>query len=188
MIGQRMSQQYIQFYLSDTLAAVQTRLGKKPGFVAVILDDEKQSVTVVTTDDLAKIVVPDDRPLADIVGQLLPGVVAEATLSLEDFVSSPEFAIFSAGARGVIVLDEGRLVGVLSEATIAEYLRDEFELVGELRGISSDARLAGDIVNNPIIIYCNEFNHRNELAYYNRRKPPQCQVETPHSHPIRKQE
>lgn len=188
MIGERMSQQYIQLHLSDTLAAARTRLDENPGSVAVVLDDERRPVTVVTTDDLAKIAAPDDWPLADIVGQFPPGVVADAAFSLEDFVNSPEFATFSAGARGVIVFDEGRLAGVLSEATITQYLRDEFELVGELRGIPADARLAGRIVNNPIIMYCNEFNHRNELAYYNRHKPPQCQVETPHAHPIRKRE
>ncbi|HIP71207.1 MAG TPA: CBS domain-containing protein [Anaerolineae bacterium] len=187
MIGERMTQQYIQLHLSDTLIAARTRLDENPGFVAIIFDDEKRPVTVVTTDDLVKIAAPDDRPLADIAGQLPPGVVTEAALSMEDFANSPEFATFSAGARGVIVFDEGQLAGVLTEATITRYLRDEFEPVGELRGIPADTRLAGRIVNNPIIMYCVEFNHRNELAYYNRRKPPPCQVKTPHPHPIRKQ-
>lgn len=187
MIGKRVSQQYIQLHLSDTLAAARIRLDEVSGFVAVILDEEERPVTVVTSDDLANVAAPEDWPLADIAGQLPPGVVADATRSMEDFANSPEFATFSAGARGVIIFDEGQLAGVLPEATITEYLRDEFELVGELRGTPSDTRLAGRIVNNPIIMYCDEFNHRNELAYFNRRKPPKCQVASPHPHPIRKQ-
>ena len=187
MIGERMSQQYIQLRLSDTLAFARAKMAETPGFVAVILDDEEGPVTVVTTDDLVNIVAPADQRLADFAGQLPPGVITEADLALDEFANRPEFAAFSAGARGAVVFDEDRLAGVLTKTTITAYLRDEFEQVGELKWTSSDSQLPGRIGNKRIIMYCDALNHRNELDYYNRRKPPQCQVKTPYPHPIRRQ-
>lgn len=186
MVSERVSHQFIQLNLSDTLAVARSSLDENPGVVAVILSDEKRPVTVLTSDDLANVVASDDHLLADFAGQLPPGVVTEAALSMEELANRPEFTAFSIGARGVIVLDRDQLTGVLTKETITKYLRDEFKLVSELRGIPSDTRLAGSIVNEPIIMYCEDFNHLNELPYYNRRKPPLCLDETPHPHPIRK--
>lgn len=187
MIDEQISQQFIQLSLSDTIAVAQARLNENPGFVAVIFDDEQRPVTIVTADDLAHIVPPADQPLEDSAGQLPPGIITEAALSLEEFANRPEFAALSAGARGAIVFDEDRFAGVLTKATITAYLRDEFEPVSELRWASSDSRLGGRIGNKRTIMYCDAFNHRNELDYYNRRKPPQCEEQTPRPHFIRRQ-
>lgn len=187
MIGERTSEDYILLHLSDTLAEARERLVvEEPGFHAVILDDEERPVTVITADDILHIDGPDDRQLADIAGQLPPGVITQATALMEVFANSSEFIALSAGARGAIVFDERLLVGVLTYDAITNYLRDEFELLGELMSLPSDARLPGSIGEHPIIMYCDEYNHRNELIYYNRRKPPECQDKTPQPHPVRK--
>ena len=186
MIGERTNDNFILLHFSNTLAEARNRLNEKQGLEAVIFDDDERPVTVITAGDLLTIDETDDRELGEFAGQLPPGVILQATASIEEFANSPEFTAFGAGARGVIVLDEGQLVGVLTHATITDYLREEFELLGELKGFPSDIRLPGTIEEKPIVIYCDEFNHRNELTYYNRRKPPQCQNKKPYPHPIRK--
>jgi hypothetical protein len=186
MIQKRVSQQYIQLNLSDSLALARTSLEENPGFVAVVLNDQAKPVTMITSDDLVDLVVSDDQPLAEIAGQIPPGVIAEAARPMEEFVNSPEFSAFSSGARGVIVFDQDQLAGILTKETITKYLQDESKLISNLRGTPMDTRLAGSIVNNPIIMYCEEFSHRNELDFYNRHNPPECQDRTPHPHPIRK--
>jgi CBS domain-containing protein len=187
MIHDRVSQEFFQLNLSDNLAAARKGLEENPNFVAVIIDNENKPVSIITRNDLVDVVVADDQSLAAIAGQFPPGLIVEAARPMEEFANSPEFATLSIGARGAIVLDRDQLAGVLTEAAITQYLRYEFTETGGLRGEGSlNTRLAGSIVNKPIIMYCEEFNHRNELDYYNRRNPPQCQDETPHPHPIRK--
>ena len=188
MIGERVSQNYIVLRLSNAVVVARTKLDENPGSVAIIFDDAHRPVTIVTAADLAGIVVPDDRPLSEIVGQLPPGVVTDVAVAMEDFVDKPEFAAFGAGARGAMVFDRGRFSGVLPQAAITQYLRDEYTPASDAKRLPSYSRPSGHVINKPIIMYCDEFNHRNELNYYDRRKPPQCRVKTPYPHPIRKKE
>lgn len=185
MIGNRMSDGFITLHLEDAVGTAQSVLAENPNLIAVLYDED-QPVTIVTVEDLERVHAPADRRLVDIAGRLPPGVVALATDKMEHFVHRDEFSTFTAGARGAMVLDEDRLVGVLTQATITQYLRDEFIPAGEMKGLPSDTRLPGGIVDKPIIIYCEQFNHRNELKYYNRRKPPECAVKQPAPHPIRR--
>ena len=186
MIGDYTNQDFIILDLADSLGSTRTKLLKNPGFWAIILEDKVRPVTLFTREDLDEIDAFDNQPLVEITGQLPPCVVVPNDVFLEDFVESDEYVVFSLGARGAIVYDETKLIGVLPEATIGRFLAGEFQALGGLKGFPSDTILPGNIVNNPIIMHCTEFNHRNELAYFNRHKPPQCQNKKPHPHPIRK--
>jgi len=159
------------------------------GGYGVVRDESGRFITILQSEDLATFT--DEQPLAELLGQLPPGIVVAAAETMDKFVQSPAFAAFAIGARGAVVYDEDEQpVGILTDETITRYLEDEFETVGEIKGFPSDTSLAGTITgtitDNPLVMYCDEFQHRNELKYYNRHKPPECQVKEPHQHPIRK--
>jgi hypothetical protein len=182
-IGNRISHDFIELGLNETVAEVQEKLGAGYG---VVRDADDRPVTIIFSDDLSYL--DGKRPLAEVVGQLPPGIIAAVTETMEAFVQSPAFAAFALGARGAIVYEDEQVAGVLTDETITRYLQDEFEPAGEIKGSPSDAMLAGSITDKPLVIYCDEFNHRNELKYYNRHKPPECQVKEPYPHPIRRKE
>lgn len=180
-IGDRMSHDFIELSLNETVAEVQEKVGAGYG---VVRDADGRPVTIIVSDDVAHL--DGERPLAEGVGQLPPGIIAALTDTMEAFVQSPAFAAFALSARGAIVYEDERVAGILTNETITRYLQDEFEPVGEIKGFPADAMLAGSITDKPLIMYCDGFNHRNELKYYNRHKPPECQVTEPHPHPIRR--
>ena len=146
-------------------------------------DDNGRFVTLITPDDLASFT--DDQLLAAIVDKLPPGLLMPAAETVEAFVQNPAFAAFAIGARGAVVYEDEQVIGILTDETITAYVQNEFEPVGEIKGFPSDATLPGRITDKQLVIYCDEFKHRNELKYYNRHKPPVCQVKEPHPHPIR---
>lgn len=180
-IGDRIGHNFIELSLNETVAVVRGKLGAGYG---VVRDADSRPVTIVIPDDLAYL--DGERSLAEVVGQFPPGIIASVTDTMEAFVQSPAFAAFALGARGAIVYEDEQIAAILTAETITRYLQDEFEPAAEVKGIAADTVLAGSITDKPLIIYCDEFNHRNELKYYNRHKPPECQVKEPNPHPIRR--
>jgi hypothetical protein len=124
--------------------------------------------------------------LAEVVGQLPPGIIAAVTETMEPWVQSPAFAASALGNCGAIVYRDEKVAGILTGETITRYLQVEFEPAGEIKGFRSDTMLPGSITDKPLVMYCDEFNHRNERKYCNRHKPPECQVKEPNPHPIRR--
>jgi hypothetical protein len=180
-IGDRISHDFIELGLNETVAEVQEKVGAGYG---VVRDADNRPVTIIVSADLANL--DGERPLAEGVGQVPPGIIAAITDTMEAFVQRPAFAAFALGVRGAIVYEDEQVAGVLTDETITRYLQDEFEPVAEIKGFPADTRLGGNITDKPLIMYCDEFNHRNELDYYNRHKPPECQVKEPNPHPIRR--
>jgi hypothetical protein len=58
------------------------------------------------------------------------------------------------------VTDLDKVVGILTEAAIDNYLAQEFESAIRTKG---DTSLAGSIVTGVVVMYCEEFGHRNEI-------------------------
>jgi hypothetical protein len=181
-LGDNLNHNFIELSLNETVAAVQGKCGAAYG---VVWDADHRPVTLIASEDLANLEA--ERPLAEIVGQLPPGIIVPVTETMEAFAQSPTFAAFDLGARGAIVHKDKQVVGILTVETITRYLQDKFEPTAEVKGISFGVMLAGSITDKRLIMYCDEYNHRNDLDYYNRHKPPECQVKAPHPHPIRRQ-
>jgi len=180
MIKERISSDFAELDTKMTVGEAQAKLA---GGYGVVGDENGRFVTIITPDDLASFT--DDQSLAAILGKLPPGLLMPAAETMEAFVQNPAFAAFAIGARGAVVYEDEQVIGILTDETITAYVQNEFEPVGEIKGFPSDATLPGSITDKPLVIYCDEFKHRNELKYYNRHKPPACQVKEPHPHPIR---
>lgn len=173
------------FAALDTMMTVEEARAKLAGGYGVVRDENGRFTTILKSGDLTAFT--DERSLAELLGQLPPGIIVAAAETMDKFVQSPAFAAFAIGARGAVVYDEDEQpVGILTDEAITRYLEDEFETVGEIKGFPSDASLGGTITDKPLVMYCDQFRHRNELKYYNRHKPPDCQVKEPHPHPIRR--
>jgi hypothetical protein len=181
MINNRTSHEFSELGKNVTVAEARAKLVTGYG---IVWDDNGLPITIIKLDDLVSF--DEKQPLADIAGQLPPVIIVTAIETMEAFVQNPTFTAFSIGARGAIVYENEQVIGILTDETITRYLRDEFEPAGEIKGFPTDTTLPGNITDKPLIMYCDEFNHRNELAYYNRRKPPKCQVKEPFPHFIRK--
>lgn len=180
MVMERISQDFTELGAEMKVAEARGKLQAGYGVVW----DNARPVTLITAEDLVGF--DEQQLLAEVSGKLPPGIVVSAKRTMDAFVQSPAFAAFAIGARGAMVYEDEQIVGILTHETIRSYLQNEYEPAGEIKGFPSDALLPGSITNKPVIMYCEEFNHRNELDYYNRHKPPQCQIAEPHPHPIRK--
>lgn len=183
MIRQRIQMNYVRLSATDKLEKAREAL---KGQFGVIVDDEQKPVTMVSPTDLERIDAPGNVPLHELFAQLPPGLVTAANANLDDFVNGLEITALDIGARGVMVYDETGLVGILASQTIDQYIAEEYKPVGQIRAIKSLVSLAGDIVTKPIIMYCTDYNHRNELEYFDPDNPPECQVSEPETHPVRR--
>jgi len=182
MIRELTTTEFIQLSTSDSLAKAQNQLGESLG---IIVDDDAKPISVVTSSDLQKIEAPGSTLLAQLLFRLPPGIVTAVDVKLEDFVEGSEITALNAGARGAVVYDKTGIVGILTTDAIDRYITEEFEPVGRTRGFNSILGLAGDIVTKPIILYCANYNHRNELEYFDPDNPPDCVVNKPKPHAVR---
>jgi len=183
-IRDRMTTEFVQLSVNQSLTSAQVAMQNKPGLLGIILDGENHPVTIVDLESLdgdkEKL---SDQPLAVLLSKLPPGIVAPADMTLEAFVSDSAFIALDEGARGGIVTDQDKVIGLLTLDKIDNYLAQEFENSIRTKG---DSGLAGSIVTGLVVIYCEDFNHRNELRYFSRHKLPDCQVKQPYTHPLRR--
>jgi CBS domain-containing protein len=184
----RMTSDLVRLRLDTKVDEARAALAGHPERLGAVFDDQDRPVTLLSPADLeARAGVPEQAPagqtLVDLPGGLPPGIVAPSGMTVDAFVDSGVLVSLDLGARGALVIEDGQVVGALTEESIDEYL-PRHEERALTRG--ADVGLAGGILTGKVVLYCEEYRHRNELAYYNRRKPPLCQVATPHPHPIRK--
>jgi hypothetical protein len=184
MVRDRMSTEFVRLSLNESLTGARAALKINSTLLGIILDIEGHPVTIVDFVglDVAKEELPD-QTIAILVSKLPPGIIIPAEMTLDAFVSSSEFTALDEGALGAIVTDQGKVVGILTEDAIDSYLSQEFESAIHTRG---DEGLAGSIVTGLVVIYCEDFSHRNELKFYSRHNLPNCQVMQPYTHPLRR--
>ena len=104
-------------------------------------------------------------------------------MTLDNFVNHSAFTALDAGARGSIVVHQNAVIGILTAGAIDNYLAHEYESPVRTMG---DIGLGGSPTTGLVVIYCEEFGHRNELKSYSRHNLPDCQVEQPYKHPLRR--
>jgi len=183
----------VQFGPDTSLAEATAALGAKMKMWAIVMDEKERPVTLITAAELNKLAGPGDTPIGKFFSKLPPGVVVAAEARLNEFVQSREFtALDIGGAPGAIVFektpDDMRFAGVLTGESIDSFLIDEFQPVGETKGLAEpslwSSLLAGDEILEPVIVHCEDFNHRNELPDYLPKNSPTCADPHPYPHPI----
>ena len=180
VVQDRMSSEFARLDLSrwdDT----PTVLFDGPEQLVVLMDERGRPVGLLTGAEASDAATNPDRQVSHLLRYLAPIVVVRPTASLRHLMRSAASTALSLGARGAVVMDEGELLGVITAAALAGYLTDEYQRELRLMGTSP---LGGDIVTPLLIMHCKRYGHRNELTFYDRHKPPNCQVEQPAVHVI----
>lgn len=179
-VRDRMNTNFVQLSLNDSLPKARVALKERDDLHGVILD-EGRPITIVTLGDLEGGKIKSQaRLLSDLRSKLPPGILTVPDRTLENFVNNHAFTALDAGAQGAIVVEQDRVIGILTIKAIDNYLAQEYESV--VRTMSTDV-LAGSILTDLVVILCDEFGHRNEWTYYPRNFPD-CQVEQPFKHPL----
>jgi hypothetical protein len=175
---------YVKLGLNMSIADCRRAMSARPGCPGVVFDGEKP-VTIIGPEDLEFPEKPGAGNVADVIAQLPPGIIVPSSLALDAFAGTGVFSALTLGAHGAVVIDEEKVVGILPASSVDDAL--PFITLGDVTRSTTmpDSGLAGAILTGKVVLYCEAFGHRNELAYYNRRHPPQCQVTTPHAHAIR---
>jgi len=175
-----MTTEFGRLRLDMTMAETCTALASEPRLLGAVFDDLDRPVTLLSEADLEAFAGTPDKTLAEAVAELPPGILAPSSMRMETFLDGT-FVALRLGARGVLVMEDNQMVGALTGAAINDFLP-----LGKLTRTRGDFVLDGSIITGKLVLYCDEFHHRNELLYFNRRKPPTCQVTTPRVHPIRR--
>jgi hypothetical protein len=181
----QLSKKYVTLDCQMSLREARRALNSASGALGVIFDGDLP-VTLVRAEDLAKPVTSDEDQLAILLPGLPPGITASSEMTVEAFLDSNAFSATDLGARGALVMDGTELAGAFTQKSIDDALRKQGALLLGVRGFSpGDSQLAGEINTPKVVIYCDRYHHRNELDYYNRIKPPLCQVPLPEPHPLK---
>lgn len=184
-VRQRMTADFVQLNPSSSLAEARMILDNHPGGLGVILDEESRPVTLVSVADLDHVDNSQELLIRDLYSKLPPGIVVAADALLEDFVNSPVITALDIGACGAMVFDNNQLVGILTNDVIDHFIVEEYKPIGMFRGLETLVGLAGDIVTKPLIFHCRQYNHRNELEYFDPDNPPDCKEKKPKRHLVR---
>ena len=182
-VSDRMTTEFVKLSLDESLVNAKKALKDKSNLSGVVLD-EGHPVTILTLNDFNEELAESlDMPLSTITSKLPPGIMIEHDITMEDFVNDSAFTALDEGAHGAIVTDQGQVIGILTENAIDNYLAQEFENAIRTKGDSGSASL---FLTGLVVVYCEEFGHRNELVYYSRHKPPNCKIEQPYIHPLKR--
>jgi hypothetical protein len=177
------NKEYKELYLDNDFSDAQKILGKKISNVAVIFNDEHKPESMITGGDLSNINVSDDQKIKDIIDKLPPADNVEREELKKWLKENLSSNNVSSKSFRAIVTESGSIKGTFVH-TSSPYVSNGGSSNTNM-SLTTASRLAGRIVNQPIIMYCVKYGHRNVLDYYNRHKPPCCQSNEPHPHYIR---
>ncbi len=179
-VRDRMNTDFVQLSLNDSLVKARAALKGRDDLHGVILGDG-HPITIVTLNDLeGGRIESRAQLLSDLKSKLPPGILTVPDRKLEDFVNNYAFVALDEGANGSIVVDQDKVIGILTKRAIDNYLAHEYESPVRVMG---NYGLSGSITTDLVVILCDEFGHRNEWTYYPRNFPD-CQVEQPFKHPL----
>ena len=182
----QISKNYIRLESQMSVDEAYKKLCGNMGALGAVFDEDRPA-TLVISEDLRAHANTTDVTIGQILPSLPPGIVAAPDTAIVSFLNSDAFSALRDGARGAMVVDGNDVLGAFTEELIDQALLKHSAFSDAERGLSAtDSGLGGVILTPKVVLYCDEFHHRNELSYYNRLKPPKCSVQQPYEHPIRR--
>lgn len=158
-----------------------------------VLQDDEEPRALILIDDLQQAASNGVASIMDLLKSLPPAVIVGCELEMQQLANSSVMTLFDVGAKGVIVLGNQGIVGVLSVEVIDEFIGSgrykPLENVlgdGNTTKSTTDGILGGDYQTPAGIKICAYpgCSHRNVLADFDPDYPPQCK--NPHltPHPL----
>ncbi len=140
----------------------------------VILDKGLKPVALVIVDDLRQAVNQGANSLLDVKSGFPPTIVIDSPVYIQDLLKWEELMEPYEKSRGVIIIDDNKIVGVLAVTTVRKYLNNrDYHLRGNT--IPSDIKLSGEYQLSWCSIRCEKCGFLNTLDYFDRKKLPSCQ-------------
>lgn len=103
------------------------------------------------------------RILLTLDGQAAPAIIIDARVPMEHVLAEHIIDVLNSGVSGLVVTDGSRTIGVLSAATVSDYLVEhsssQFGLVG-------DNELQGDAPVTPLKLTCTTCGAVNTAVFY----------------------
>jgi hypothetical protein len=162
--------------LPASLTTTEARAVLAAGTLGVVRADDGTVTATVLQADLDSL---DTDDLDGAGPRLPPAIVADAEVTFAEFGASPAVTLLDVGARAVVLVEAGQVVGVLPIPMVGAYLasRSYAPPSSVMAGSgTSDASLPGEPRTGLANVICAELDcgHLNTLASFNRRRPPHC--------------
>lgn len=141
MVRCRMIKDFIELKSTDTVGKARQELAANPGYVLAIFDDNGKNWHILTGDYM-NIISSDQLSLARLLRSNSSVMVTFPEVKLRNLVKSPQFI----NHKPAIVLEQGKVVGILTAETIEHYenkQRGPTKGGGGSSSLLSDTMLAG---------------------------------------------
>jgi hypothetical protein len=151
----------------------------------VVLDEHSKPVALVMADDLERAKNQGSSSLLDINVGFPPTIIVGCLVDMQDLVKWESLINSDEKIRGVIVIDDNTVVGILPVAAIREYLKNrDYQLRGNM-GCIYDTGLGGDHQPSKLEFMCHECHFVNKLSYIDWNNLPICQNPNKQKHELK---
>ncbi len=143
----------------------------------VVLDKHSRPVALVTVDDLRQAANQGTSSLLDIKVGFLPTIIVGCQVDMQNIVKWEGLIERYKTIRGVIVIDDNGVFGILAVTTVRNYLKNrrDNELRGNQIGALGDSGLPGRHQSSKAEIQCIECGFVNKRDYIDLNNLPNCQ-------------
>lgn len=165
--------------LAGTLSPAEALLQLLSDEYGVVLDEHSKPVALVTADDLKQAANQGTSSLLNTQVGFPPTIIVGCQIDMQDLVKWEGLIERYEKIRGVIVIDDNTVVGILAITTVRNHLKNrdynrDYELRGNSSGAPSDSNLPGDPQLSKWVCRCDECGFVNELPYIDWNKLPNC--------------
>jgi hypothetical protein len=157
----------------------------------VVLDEHSKPVALVTADDLEQAANQGISSLLDTKVGFPPTIIVGRQVDMQDLRNLKSLTERYEEIRGVIVIDDNRVVGILPITTVRNHLKNldynrDFELRGNGSSTAGDTVLSGGYKSSLKIVYtCLQCGFKNKRDYVEPDNPPDCQNSNEHPHKLK---
>ncbi len=173
--------------LSESLAPLEASSELPAGNYGVVLDSKGLPVALVAPEDLKRAADRSVPMLKDPSSGLPPTIIIGSEVEIQTLVQSEALTLFSAGTRGVVVMENREVVGILPAEIIGKYIRkSELTTIKSLKGVPGivDTELGGSITAPLGRIRCSVCGFTNTVSFIDEINLPQCQNPAKPSHTL----
>ena len=165
--------------LAGTLSPAEALVKLVTHKYGVVLDEHSKPVALVTADDLKQAANQGTSSLLNTQVGFPPTIIVGCQIDMQDLVKWEGLIERYEKIRGVIVIDDNTVVGILAITTVRNHLNNrdsnrDYELRGNSSGAPSDSNLPGDPQLSKLVYRCDECGFVNELSYMDWNKLPNC--------------
>ena len=161
--------------LPDTLTPAEANAQLKPGNYGVVLNSNGMPMAMIKPDDLSRADSLGAPSLHHPLAGLPPTIIIGSEIEMHILVGSKPFTLFNIGARGAVVLEDEKVVGVLPVDIVGKYFGRSLPKSMRMSASPVDAGLAGPPQPPRGIIICHECGFRNEVIFIDENNLPICQ-------------